>query len=595
MRVPMPTMIAHRSVSVGLAPSPLTAPPHQAQPPPPSAQSNSALSSQAQRRPATTARLDFFTRRNSTSNVNTTDSMAGTSMSWHAAGSAVNAVARSTSLPLQVNGPSDLSPSHGSADACLQQRTNSGSSQGSRGGVSSRGGDLSFEDNDRRSLIAEIIALKEELRSTRDENKSLREELSRAQSDTLGVMRRRSMAAIAGGGFRGSSSATPRDCQCDALKMKLARLRVEMRKRRAVEHNEFNSLLLPPGELEALPQTPKLPEVSPELAEAEVQTIAQSAVDVSSQTKSSVTIEASVQATAVKCEVAGIYTQTETAKAVGIETQTLAVHVAHVAVEAMEARPTLGEVSAQTDSPGSSDASAQVGVPAMNFVDSTSQTSSVPRLDVSTQATQEQDAIRQKCDADVQTAALPTPVLRDTAAQTSVPAARPTASVQVSPFTVDRSVQAEDKAAAQQQSKVTELQVLLQELTDENLKLAEKIQKTQQMSDAWQHVAHKKLFGQMNVTVLCPRAECNVNGQRVEMDGWDPVRLRKEFEKEVIPRFTRIFVVEETPDRENVKNTAMDQAMQEFAEVFRSRLTVMLSAPNARAAASAGPSRGSGR
>ena len=37
-----------------------------------------------------------------------------------------------------------------------------------------------------------------------------------------------------------------------------------------------------------------------------------------------------------------------------------------------------------------------------------------------------------------------------------------------------------------------------------------------------------------------------VSGERIEMDSWNPQRLREEFEREVLPHFTRIFV-DETP------------------------------------------------
>merc|ERR1719414_257899 len=90
----------------------------------------------------------------------------------------------------------------------------------------------------------------------------------------------------------------------------------------------------------------------------------------------------------------------------------------------------------------------------------------------------------------------------------------------------------------------------------------------------------------MNITILCPRAECNVRGEHLEIDSWNPELLREEFEKEVLPRFVRIFVQESEAGQAAVaRPEAVDRTMQEFADVFRERLTAMLSAPNAAAAA----------
>ncbi|CAJ1443783.1 unnamed protein product [Effrenium voratum] len=53
-----------------------------------------------------------------------------------------------------------------------------------------------------------------------DENKRLREELAKYQTEAL-ERHRRPMAAIAGGGFR--AAASQRSCMCEVLKAKLAR------------------------------------------------------------------------------------------------------------------------------------------------------------------------------------------------------------------------------------------------------------------------------------------------------------------------------------------------------------------------------------
>merc|ERR1719375_2433683 len=121
--------------------------------------------------------------------------------------------------------------------------------------------------------------------------------------------------------------------------------------------------------------------------------------------------------------------------------------------------------------------------------------------------------------------------------------------------------------------------------------LALEATKAQEEAKAFQHMAQSKAFGQMNVTILCPRAECTVSGERVEMDSWNPARLREEFEREVLPRFTKVFVEESAPGApkgaSKARSEAVDKAMQDFAETFRERLSAMLSAPNAAAAVQA--------
>mmetsp|Transcript_32657 Transcript_32657/g.59950 ORF Transcript_32657/g.59950 Transcript_32657/m.59950 type:complete len:125 (-) Transcript_32657:48-422(-) len=115
-------------------------------------------------------------------------------------------------------------------------------------------------------------------------------------------------------------------------------------------------------------------------------------------------------------------------------------------------------------------------------------------------------------------------------------------------------------------------------------------------AEAFQRMAQTRAFGQLNVTILCPRAECTVSGERVEMDSWNPARLREEFEREVLPRFTKVFVDEAsgtTGQKTNrARSEAVDRAMQEFAETFRERLSAMLSAPNAAAAVQAAAAKG---
>jgi len=140
------------------------------------------------------------------------------------------------------------------------------------------------------------------------------------------------------------------------------------------------------------------------------------------------------------------------------------------------------------------------------------------------------------------------------------------------------------------EEKVADLESQIRRMNSKNSELAEKLHEALEQAKVWQQVAQSNIFGQMNITILCPRAECTVNGSHVEMDSWNPTRLREEFEREVLPRFTRVFVeerrAENSAKQESRRPEAVERTMQEFAEVFRERLAVMLSAPNAAAAAS---------
>jgi hypothetical protein len=162
----------------------------------------------------------------------------------------------------------------------------------------------------------------------------------------------------------------------------------------------------------------------------------------------------------------------------------------------------------------------------------------------------------------------------------------------VPPPGIDCATQAEDTDALQremeQDARLQELEAQLEKLTKQNEGLVAENKDANEKAKAFQHMAQTKAFGQMNVTILCPRAECTVSGERIEMDSWDPKRLREEFERDVLPRFSRVFVEESEPGSKGAsRSNAVDAAMQDFAETFRERLSAMLSAPSAVAAVQA--------
>jgi hypothetical protein len=208
------------------------------------------------------------------------------------------------------------------------------------------------------------------------------------------------------------------------------------------------------------------------------------------------------------------------------------------------------------------------------------------------------------CSAASQTVA---PTRTAAAVQTSKPSKQVAVATQAAPaLGIDCGTQASDdqlEAALKQNGdlnrRVEDLEAQLAQLRSENEALAAAKLKAQEEAEAFQHMAQTKAFGQMNVTILCPRAECTVSGERIEMDSWNPARLREEFEREVLPRFTRIFVEEAAAGApkgsSKARSEAVDRAMQEFAQTFRERLSAMLSAPNAAAAVQAAAATKGGR
>jgi len=187
------------------------------------------------------------------------------------------------------------------------------------------------------------------------------------------------------------------------------------------------------------------------------------------------------------------------------------------------------------------------------------------------------------------------------AVQTSKPKATGVATQASPPLGVDRASQAEDASLDAALKSVAASEKLNQDLEARLVKLSMDLEaanvdkhKAQEASKLFQQMAQTKAFGQLNVTILCPRAECTVSGERIEMDSWNPQRLRDEFEREVLPRFTRVFV-EETTKGGKQRSEAVDRAMQDFAETFRERLSGMLSAPNAAAAVQAAASAPKGK
>jgi len=159
-----------------------------------------------------------------------------------------------------------------------------------------------------------------------------------------------------------------------------------------------------------------------------------------------------------------------------------------------------------------------------------------------------------------------------------------------------QSIQVEDTAARdekhQRESRIKDLEERVKDLGVSKSESVEEIRKCREDSQAWQQMAQSKAMGQMNITILCPRAECTVNGSKVEMDSWNPTKLRQDFETEVLPRFSKLFIEEGPANPSGTRPEAVQRTMEEFANVFRERLSAMLSAPTANAAVTAAAAKG---
>lgn len=481
-----------------------------------------------------------------------------------------------------------------------------------------------------------------------EENRALREELARYQSEAIGNLHRRPMAAIAGGGFRGPSVGVQKQCMCDSLRSKLAKIRAELREARcesrAQQGLSQNTLHLcrdaeaqttvesvadvvdiatqatRAAVLAAAGADPPRPPGRPRMVDAQMQAESAQMVEVSAQTNCSApSRHAEVQATPLTACTssegvqAGYSVPAPWLPPREAETQTAprptatdasAQAVAHGSDASVQAGSctAAADIDTQTEAVGI-DAAAQAGSPAVFTAAVSSQTNAPPRcVEASAQCEEPRSKSKQlrmlnSCAVACQTSSNRT----SASVQTPKPMRAAVGSQASPPPGVDRGTQAEDQEAhlreAKRDTKLHDLEERVLALTAENSLLREENDSATEKAEAFQRMAQSRAFGQMNVTILCPRAECTVSGERVEMDSWNPQKLREEFEREVLPRFTRVFVDEVTAGQSGTKTNrtrseAVDRAMQEFAETFRERLSTMLSAPNAAAAVQAAAHKG---
>lgn len=441
------------------------------------------------------------------------------------------------------------------------------------------------------------------------------------------------MAAIAGGGFRGSTSQQKNCCNCDALRQKLSRCRVELRElqRRSSIGSSCDSRPLsgsdlaptvigfdvfpPPPLVDAEvqfspPHTPSRapsPKLQPWCVPVSPPARSTSEVEVQTspvETPALVSVEVQVDSPAAQMRSAEVQAGTRPPV------------MGEAAVQATAAQVVLVESSAQavassTDSEAqavsaSSDAVAQADFQAeqmVSVVEASAQTNSAPVATVAaTQTTAAPCGIEEGVQADLAVAVATTRELcvqtdgakvAGMAVQTMPPKVSSVATQAAPGKAVHQAVQAHDdsdvKEKALREEQLRTLEARCMDLAKESADS----QKTKEDLQAWQQMAQSKALGQMNITILCPRAECTVNGTRIEVDSWNPAKLRSEFEEQVLPRFTKVFVEETGENGAQAKPDAVKRTMEEFAITFRERLSAMLSAPNANAAVTAAAARAS--
>jgi len=424
---------------------------------------------------------------------------------------------------------------------------------------------------------------------------------------------------------------------CEALKAQLSKVRAELREARALEENRLPSRSFTPPQVQTRdnasqtflePALAPAPEYQPpKTAPSTFSGAARRSRDAPTQTDSTTMVDACSQAVPRSSSHAEAQTAPPPSGAVhfGVQAGSGLCEPSRSSTETQTAeapRPGLLDTGSQADPIVGSEVSVQAGGLAATCADSTAQTDAqtapsppVATVEVDVQCnaaeaaaiatqTEQLTCADAACEANFQVK--PEAKKQISAASQTVPPAGCVAAVQTSkpkatgvatqaspPLGVDRASQAEDASLDAALKRVAEGEKHNQDLEARLVKLSTELEaanvdkhKAQEASKLFQQMAQTKAFGQLNVTILCPRAECTVSGERIEMDSWNPQRLRDEFEREVLPRFTRVFV-EETTKGGKQRSEAVDRAMQDFAETFRERLSGMLSAPNAAAAVQA--------
>lgn len=405
----------------------------------------------------------------------------------------------------------------------------------SRGGLGSAGSAMRTGSSATEALLLRSAALEDEVRALRD---ALVLATVAPRYETAPSSVRRSMAAIAGGGFRAMSLPTQRPCTCYALRSKLAKMKVELERARAPQVARFDFS----DTLDAASQTAPLP--SPSIADALSQT---APIEVPVAPASPPRVEASAQAS-------------------GAETTDACVGGNRCWLSACGTQTLLSDSGVQGAAPGGRACAA------------------VTQTDA---------------DARLPEPHTPRGASHDAATQVDDLLAAPVAALAAA------ATPAREALEGALQRRAEEAEAWSRHLRECNQGLEAQLLDLHESIEVWRSAASSRALGQLQVTILCPRAECTVNGDHLSMDSWDPAKLRADFEEQVLPRFARVFVEEEAEtfshdskggfkNAEKKRPEAVKQCMQEFAAAFRQRLSAMLTAPSAAEAAQAGRETSSG-
>lgn len=455
-----------------------------------------------------------------------------------------------------------------------------------------------------------------------EENRLLKEELARYRKDAMEFIsaQRRPMAAIVGGGFRNSQAH--KQCMCESLRAKLTKAKIDLRELQRLSapwrensavaasnttsqsHAEVQACSLyrvqSTQTMETGMASPRCTNVeAPEMCDAAVQALV-FPISVS---------HASTQAS-MKPDVREVDVQAGCVPLTEASVQTGGIEVSHALVQCEAATTCVAEIGTQVECSAVSwgEAAAQTELCctearatqacALTW-DCEVQTDALPLLPkpkelvhMSCQASEEPPRA-QTSERGMQTLKIACPANPTAAVQTLSVALANKATETVLQPRVDFGCQMEDEVQAArvkaqdaqviaQTSKLLELEATVKSLAGMKTDLQDVLRLCREDSEAWQQMAQSKAMGHMNITILCPRAECTIGGEKIEMDSWNPSKLKEEFENEVLPRFARVFVSNE--EGSQPRPEAVERTMQEFVDAFRSRLSAMLEAPNASAA-----------
>eukprot|EP00746_Dinoflagellata_sp_MGD_P006458 gnl/MRDRNA2_/MRDRNA2_112635_c0_seq1.p1 gnl/MRDRNA2_/MRDRNA2_112635_c0~~gnl/MRDRNA2_/MRDRNA2_112635_c0_seq1.p1 ORF type:complete len:472 (-),score=115.89 gnl/MRDRNA2_/MRDRNA2_112635_c0_seq1:43-1458(-) len=420
--------------------------------------------------------------------------------------------------------------------------------------------------------------------SLEEENKWLREELARIKNEVVGAMNRRSMAMVAGGGFRGpGAGVSNRMCDCEQLREKLARCQNALEQSREKERRQAAMV---EAQAEALSDAHEKVQFHAARAEA-CASFKPEMCSASSQTDPKTPPIRSIasQTIVAECERCEVEVQVDPPQSstvtIGSQTSTTALVDAAAQYE-QDVRDLAVQATVNSDNNGTQ---TEAFPPVVHVEEVSMQTEATGVCVIETQTDDIETPEAEPCEeekevieVEVQTEPLEEPA-KATASKGVQAVPRPRTPVERGQQTEP----SEDDALVEKlRLKISASETVIEVLGLENAELKasekmlqEELKREKQQVTTWQKAAQSKVFGHLNVLVVSPKAECTVRGESLDMTSWDISRIQSLIEEEVIPRFTRVFAYEGDDQPPEVRN-AIDGAMKEFASTFRMKLSEML-------------------